>query len=83
MTPIEFVSEVFPRLGHITGRSSTDHDLDLSRKIDNIFPILYDLYDLAHVAGWDPYNPHDDLDHVSWVGSALQGRFCTTLNNGR
>ena len=21
--------------------------------------MIYDLYDLAHVAGWEPYNPHD------------------------
>ena len=28
------------------------------------------MYDLAHVAGWDPYSLHD-LAHVSWVGSVL------------
>ena len=28
----------------------------------------YDLYDLAHVAGWDPYDL-PDLAQVSWVGS--------------
>ena len=33
---------------------------------------LYDLYDLAHVAGWDPYNLHDLLTaHVSWAESVL------------
>ena len=31
---------------------------------------MHDLYDLAHVAGRELYNPHD-LAHVSWVGSAL------------
>ena len=30
-------------------------------------PDLYDLYDLAHVAGWEPCNLHD-LGLVSWVG---------------
>ena len=25
---------------------------------------VYDLYDVAHVAGWDPYHVHD-LGHVS------------------
>ena len=29
-----------------------------------------DLYDLAHVAGWEPCNLHD-LGQVSWVGSVL------------
>ena len=38
-------------------------DLDISRQI-NLFPILYDLYDLAHVAGWDPYNLYDLLQHM-------------------
>ena len=28
------------------------------------------LFDLAHVAGWDPYNRHG-LGHISWVGSVL------------
>ena len=31
---------------------------------------LYDLYDLAHVAGSEPYDLRD-LAHVSWVGSGL------------
>ena len=31
--------------------SSTVHDLDLPGRTDD----LYDLYDLAHVAGWEPY----------------------------
>ena len=31
---------------------------------------IHDLYDLAHVAGWEPYNLHD-LAHLSWVGSVL------------
>ena len=33
------------------------------------------LYDPAHAAGWDPYNPHE-LAHVCWVRSVLF-RFCT------
>ena len=34
---------------------------------------LCDLYDLAHAAGWEPYNLHDILiGHASWVGSALR-----------
>ena len=33
---------------------------------------MYDLCDLAHVAGWDKYNLHD-LAQVSWVGSVLIG----------
>ena len=49
----------------------TDHrfpldDLVLSGKI-HLFP---DLYNLAHVAGWEPYNLHD-LGHVS------KGLICT------
>ena len=43
-------------------RSFPLHDLDISRQIDDISPVLYgqyDLYDLAHVAGWDPYDLHD------------------------
>ena len=34
---------------------------------------MYDLYDLALVAGSEPYNLHDlsTVVHVSWVGSAL------------
>ena len=32
---------------------------------------LYDLYDLAHVVRWGPYNLHG-VGHVSWVGSVLQ-----------
>ena len=41
------------------------HDLDLSGLIDPC-----DLYNLAHVAGCKPYNPHDP-GPVSWVGSVL------------
>ena len=32
---------------------------------------MYDLYDLAHVAGREPYNLHD-LAHVAWVGPVLR-----------
>ena len=41
-----------------TGHRFPLHDLDIKT---DVFPILYDL---AHVAGWDPYNLHD-LAHVS------------------
>ena len=41
---------------------TTAHDLHLPGRAD-LFPIVYDL---AHVAVWDPYNVHD-LAHVSWV----------------
>ena len=42
------------------------------RSIPDLYDLyyLYDLYDLAHVAGQEPYNPHD-LAHASWVGSVL------------
>ena len=33
------------------------------------------MHDLAHVAGWEPYDAHN-LGHVSWVGSVLY-RPCT------
>ena len=58
----------------------TVHDLDLPRQTD-LFPILYDLYDPAHVAGWDPYDLQD-LGHVAWVRSVLY-RSCRTSRNGR
>ena len=51
-------------------------ELDLSRQID-----CQILYDLVHVAGWEPCILHD-LAHVSWVGSVLY-RSCTTLTTGR
>ena len=47
----------------------------VSRSFKDLIPILYDVYDLcdlAHVAGWDKYNLHD-LAQVSWVGSVLIG----------
>ena len=40
------------------------HDLDLSRQIDNVVPVVYDL---AQVAGWEPCSLHDRT-HVPWVG---------------
>ena len=43
-------------------------------------PALYDLYDLAHVAGLEPYSLHL-LGHVSWVASVLY-RPCITSHNG-
>ena len=39
----------------------------------------YDLYDLAHVAGWEPYTLHG-LGHVSSVGSALYRSYATSRN---
>ena len=45
-------------------------------------PDLFDLYDLAHVARWEPYNVHDRLiAHVSWVGSGPYRSF--TSHTGR
>ena len=52
-------------------RDRSDRDNRFSS--DHIFfraDDLYDLYDLARVAGWEPYDLHD-LGHVSLVGSAL------------
>ena len=43
---------------------------------------LYDLYDLAHVTGGEPYSLHD-LAHVSWVGSVICRSSCTTSHKGR
>ena len=51
---------------------ATVHDLDLCNP---------DLYDLAHVYGWERYNLHD-LGQVSWVGSVLF-RSCTTYHSDR
>lgn len=44
----------------------------------DLVPILYDF---AHVAGWDPYNPYG-LAHVSYIDSALN-KSCTTYPNDR
>ena len=44
----------------------------------DMFPALYDL---AHIAGWEPYILHD-LAHVSWDGYVLCGP-CTTPHSGR
>ena len=41
---------------------------------------MYDLYDLAHVAGWEPSKLHD-LGRVSCVGAVLH-RSCTTSHDG-
>ena len=42
-----------------------------------------DLYGLAHVIGWEPYDLHD-LMHVSWVGSVLFiCRSCAASHSGR
>ena len=40
-----------------------------------------DLYDLAHVVAWEPYNLQD-LPRVSLVGSVAY-RYCTASHNGR
>ena len=48
------------------------HDLDLPGRAD-LFPILYDLLHLIHVAGSKPYHLHYlDIARVSWVGFVLQ-----------
>ena len=57
------------------------YDSDISRQIDHLLPIWYDMYDLAHAAGCEPYSLHG-LARVSWVGSA-PWRSCTTSRNGR
>ena len=51
------------------------HDLDLSVADRSSSPDLYGLYDLAHVAGWDPYNLHDlsTAARVSSIGTVLRG----------
>ena len=66
-------------LGQIVGSHSS---WSRSLKAD-LFPMLYDLYGLAYVAGWEPYDLHDLLiAHVSWVGS-VPYRSCTASDNGR
>ena len=40
----------------------THYDLDVSGQI---YRSTYDLCDIPHVAGWEPYNLHDVLGHVS------------------
>ena len=69
--------------------SQPDHrfpldDLDTTGQIliDRSAPDVYDLYDLAHVAGWGAYGLHDLADAFG-IRSALQGRFCTASDNGR
>ena len=54
------------------------YDLDITRQIDHLVPILYDS---AHVAGWEPLMPHD-LPHVCWVRYVLC-RSCSTSRNSR
>ena len=54
------------------------------RQIYNLSPMSYDLYDLyglAHVAAWEPFNLHYYLAHLFSVGSALC-RSCKTSYNG-
>ena len=51
------------------------HDVDVQGRY------MHDVYDLAHVAGWEPYNLHD-LGHVSWVGRGRH-RSCTASHYGR
>ena len=70
-------------LGHIAERSSipTVHDRSRYFKADrSSIPDLYDLYDLVQVAGWEPYDLHDLLAHVSWVGSALYMQILLNLS---
>ena len=47
---------------HLSQRSSIPtavHDLDLSGQVDRSIPDLYDLYGLAYLSVWEPYNLHD------------------------
>ena len=67
----------FERTFHTWDKSSIPTARSRSFKAD----LLPDLYDLAHVTGWDPYSLHD-LGHVSWVGSVLY-RSCTSSHNGK
>ena len=48
-----------------------DHDLEPSKQIDHIFPIVYDLYDIARVARSDPCDLHD------LSSTCFPGRVCT------
>ena len=63
-------------------RSFPVRDLDLSGKIYRSVPDLYDLYDLAHVSGWEPYVLHD-LARVSSVGFVLYRSCIPTSYNFR
>ena len=67
-------NELHTPLGQTIYRSFPRDDLDLSGKIDHGLCDLYDMYDVAHAAGWEPYILYDLRVHVSWVGSVLQGR---------
>ena len=42
-------------------------------------PDLYDLNDLAHVTGWEPFNLHH-LGHVAWVESVLYRTYLRNMS---
>ena len=54
----EFLAVNSLTVSHVANRSSipTVHDIDPSRQIYHISPVVYDL---ARAAGWDPYDLHD------------------------
>ena len=43
---------------------------------------LYDMYDLAHDAGWELYSAHG-RGHVAWIRICAYYRSCTEPQNGR
>ena len=67
----------------IVYRSLSLHDLDVSKQIysQSCMICMICTYE-ARVAGWELYNLHDLLTHVSWVISVLR-RSCTTPDNSR
>ena len=68
-------------LRHTSDRSPISTSLCRSARQGGYIPDLCDLL-VARVAGWEPYNLHDHLAHVSWVGSVLF-RSCTTSQKNR
>ena len=72
---------MFTHLDQIDHRVPLD-DEDLPGRAGRfLICVMYDLYGLAHVAGWEPYNL-PNLGDVSWAGYVLY-RSCTTNQNGR
>ena len=69
-------------LVHRTDRSPITASWWRSARQDRYIPDLYDLYDLAHVAGWEPYSLLYGLAQVSWMASVLH-RSCAASHNGR
>ena len=66
----------------MTGPSLTSDDLYDLYELYGLYDLHDpDLYCVAHVAVWKPYDLHD-LAHISWVGPVLH-RSCPTSHNGR